>query len=247
MYYKNVFGSILLIFLITGFSFSQDKKTNYKLSHPIKFGNENRTSAPKDFKKGVDSFKVVAILVQFVEDNDPRTSGNGLFDLSNKYLNPSTGMDTVIDSPPYDSSYFADHLKFLKNYFSKSSKGKLNISYELYGQVINLPQQMQAYSPQPGESNEKLGNLFQDSWDRADSFVNFSGYDMNNTAFVIFHAGVGRDVDLTSIYGFDPTPYDIPSVYLGIKKSSVILWQLIIMEFKHRRICNSELTDNSFN
>jgi hypothetical protein len=75
---------------------------------------------------------------------------------------------------------------------------------------------MEAYSPQPGESNIKLGNLFQDAWSRADNFINFSGYDMNNTAFIIFHAGVGRDVDLSSIFGFDPTPYDIPSVYLGL-------------------------------
>ncbi len=214
---KNVFFILASIFLVSGITMSQEKKSAYSLSHPIKFGDENFYSSPKSYIKGVDSFKVVAILVQFVEDNDPRSSGNGLFDLSNKYYNPSTGMDTVIDSPPYDSAYFADHLKFLKNYFSKASKGKLNISYDLYGQVINLPQQMQQYSPQPGESNIKLGNLFQDSWSRADSFVNFSGYNMANTAFVIFHAGVGRDVDLTSIYGFDPTPYDIPSVYLGLK------------------------------
>ncbi len=220
MTFKKIFFAVNLILLISGQSFAQEKKSAnnvYSLSHPIKFGPENVYSEKKEFKPGIDSFKVVAILVQFVEDNDPRTSGNGLFDLSNKYYNPAAQMDTVIDSPPYDSAYFADHLKFLKNYFSKSSKGKLNISYDLYGQVINLPHQMQYYSPQVNESNVKLGYLYQDAWSRADSFINLDGYNESNTAFVIFHAGVGRDVNLSSIYGYDPTPYDIPSVYLGLK------------------------------
>ncbi|MEO6694154.1 MAG: hypothetical protein ABIY50_14080, partial [Ignavibacteria bacterium] len=207
---------ILIIFMSVNVH-SQTNKVNYTLSHPIKFGGENNSLNPRMFKGGTDSFKVVAILAQFQEDADGRTSGNGKFDLSNKYFNASTGRDTVVDAPPYDSAYFADHLKFLKNYFDKSSKGKLVLSYDLYGKVITLPNKMESYSPQRNESNSKLGNLFQDAWARADSFINFSKYDLTRTAFVIFHAGVGRDVDLSSILGFDPTPFDIPSVYLGLK------------------------------
>ena len=59
--------------------------------------------------------------------------------------------------------------------------------------------------------------MYNDAWALADSFIDFSSYDPNKTAFVLFHAGVGRDIDLTSVFGFDPTPYDIPSVYLGLK------------------------------
>ena len=33
-------------------------------------------------------------------------------------------------------------------------------------------------------------------------------------AFVVFHAGVGRDIDLVSSLGYDPAPSDIPSLYL---------------------------------
>lgn len=204
-------------FVLTGFLLSQSKPLKVSLSHPIKFGAENKSLQNKPYINGSDSFKVVAILVQFQEDDDNRTSGNGKFDLSNKYFNPSTGRDTVIDAPPYDSAYFADHLLFLKNYFSKSSKGKANISYDLYGKVITLPNKMEDYSPQRNQSNIKLGNLFQDAWARADSFINFSGYDSLNTAYIIFHAGVGRDVDVSSIFGFDPTPFDIPTVFLGLK------------------------------
>lgn len=217
MILKKIYLLVLFFSFSSGYLLSQDKNFQYKLSHPIKFGKENSVLKPASFDNINDTFRVVAIMVQFVEDSDPRTSGNGLFNLSSPYYDPSTGKDTVVDSPPYDSLYFIDHLNFLKNYFNKSSKGKANITYELFGEVINLPKKMEMYSPQRTEGNIKLGELFNDSWARADSFINFSGYNKENTAFVIFHAGVGRDVDLTSIFGYDPTPFDIPSVYLGLK------------------------------
>lgn len=211
--------SIVSVFLILSAAeiFSQNR-FDLKLSHPLKSGNQNIQSfQPRDYFGGTENYKVVGILVQFQEDDDVRSSGNGKFDLSNKYFNQSTGRDTVIDAPPYDSAYFADHLTFLKNYYSKASKGKLNISFDLYGNIITLPGKMQDYSPQRNETNAKLGNLFQQAWQAADSFIDFSAYDTSRTAFVIFHAGVGRDVDLTSIFGFDPTPFDIPSVFIGLK------------------------------
>lgn len=214
---NKIFLLSALITLLPSLLFSQNKfNGNYQLSHPLKFGAEN-TFNSNAFKRGNDSIKVVAILVQFQEDNSGLTSGNGRFDLSNKYLNPSTGRDTVIDAPPYDSAYFVDHLEFLQNYFTKSSKGQLNISYDLYGKVITLPKKMEEYSPRDGEPLNKLGGLFTDAWAAADSFINFSQYNPANTMFIVFHAGVGRDVDLKSILGFDPTPFDIPSVYLGLK------------------------------
>ena len=215
----NLIGKVftLLLVLISAASFAQNKRTDYKLSHPLKFGAENQNLTPKNYDGIPDTFKVVAIMADFQLDDAGQSTGNGKFDLSSKYLNPSTGRDTIIDSPPYDSLYFADHLKFLKNYFEKVSDGKVVISYELFGSVIHLPNKMQDYSPQRNENLSKLGNLFKDAWARADSVINFSSYDPNKTAFVVFHAGTGRDVDLTSIFGFDPTPFDLPSVYLGLK------------------------------
>jgi len=208
----------LFVFFLTVNSQAQEKNHYQpKLSHSIKIGNENKVYAPKQISFQADTVKVVAIMVQFQEDNTPFSTGNGKFDLSNKYFNPSTQRDTVIDSPPYDSSYFTDHLEFLKNYFNKSSKGKLVINYDLYGKVITLPNVMQQYSPQKNESNLKLGEFFKDAWASADSTINFSSYNPQKTAFVIFHAGAGRDIDLTSIFGYDPTPYDIPSVFIGLK------------------------------
>ncbi len=218
MIFHRILIGLLLIISTNHFLFSQQIRNNtYSLSHPLSIGNEKLFPNSVDFSSSTDTFKVVAILVQFQEDNDPNSSGNGKFDLSNKYYNPGTQRDTVIDAPPYDSAYFIDHLEFLKNYYRKSSNGKVIIDYELYGRVITLPKQMREYSPLTNEPLNKLGDLFTDSWARADSFINLTGYDSLKTAFVIFHAGVGRDVDLTSIFGYDPTPYDIPSVFLGLK------------------------------
>ncbi|MCI0473748.1 MAG: hypothetical protein L0Y76_09215, partial [Ignavibacteria bacterium] len=202
--------------MLTGTLFAQYNKGKITLSHPLTSGVENAYKTA-NYKLIADTLTVVAVLVQFQEDNTPYSTGNGKFDLTNRYYNSSLQRDTVIDSPPYDSAYFADHLLFLKNYYYKSSKGKLVIKYDLYGDVLTLPHDMQYYSPQPNENNAKLGQLFTDSWTIADSSINFSSYNPDKTAFVLFHAGVGRDIDLSSVYGYDPTPYDIPSVYLGLK------------------------------
>ena len=131
MILKKIYLLVLFFSFSSGYLLSQDKNFQYKLSHPIKFGKENSVLKPASFDNINDTFRVVAIMVQFVEDSDPRTSGNGLFNLSSPYYDPSTGKDTVVDSPPYDSLYFIDHLNFLKNYFNKSSKGKANITYEI--------------------------------------------------------------------------------------------------------------------
>ncbi|MBM4157752.1 MAG: hypothetical protein FJ216_03115 [Ignavibacteria bacterium] len=221
--FNKLLSAFIIIFLFIfeiGHTQNFDKKSfRPVLSHPLKYSPENDINNPVKTSRYSypDTFTVIAILVQFQQDSDPFSTGDGRFDLSNKYFDPIKQKDTVIDSPPYDSAYFADHLEFLKNYFYKSSKGKLIINYKLYSNIITLSKQMKFYSPQKNENNAKLCDLFVESWTNADSTINFSGLDSARTAFIIFHAGIGRDVDLTSIYGYDPTPYDIPSVYLGIK------------------------------
>lgn len=206
----------LLLFLNVNYSFAQNiNKSNFKLSHPLSPSGNVKVNKSLNTSVG-DTITVVAIMIQFQEDNSGLTTGNGKFDLSNKYFNPNTQRDTVIDSPPYDSSYFADHLLFLKNYYYKASKGKLVLNTQLIGNVFNLPKQMQEYSPQKFENFLKMGELFKDTWARVDSVVNFSNYNPDKTAFVIFHSGVGRDIDLASVIGFDPTPYDLPSIFMSL-------------------------------
>ncbi len=155
-----------------------------------------------------DSMQVLAIRVEFQEDNASTTTGNGLFNLSQ----PSGQFQ--IDPPPHNRSYFQDHLLFLKNYFLKVSDGKLIINGDVFPQEENasyqLGQPMTFYNPNlsPQENNAGLASLFYDAIRKADedSDIDFSRYD----AFIVFHAGVGKDVNL----GFDETPQDIPSLFI---------------------------------
>jgi hypothetical protein len=182
-----------------------------RLDHSISISND-------DF--GINSIAaqetlhVLAVMVDFVEDNDGRTTGTGKFDLS--------ATDSIIDSPPHNKEYFQNHLTFLENYWSKVTNGKMIVKGEVLDSVFHLTQKMQYYSsPRSSNTFAEIGNLVQDTWQLVDSLnpgIQFSQYN----SFCIFHAGAGRDIDLVSVYGYDPTPFDIPSIYLGLKNLQTI-------------------------
>src|SRR3990172_1683357 len=175
-----------------------------KLNHPLRAeGNSYSSDARVSAKIFPDTLRVMAIMVQFQSDADPLTSGNGQFDIT-------TAPQRIIDAPPRDSAYFADHMLFAKNYFQKASNGKQNIAATVLGTVFTLSKQMKQYAPV--NSNSPLGELVEEAWKQADamySVVPFQNYDL----FVIFHAGSGKEIDLRGSIGYDPTPYDIPSLY----------------------------------
>lgn len=157
-----------------------------------------------------DTVRVLALMVDFQTDADTQTTGAGHFQLD------GTVWPNAIDPAPHDSAYFAYKLVFLSNYFRKVSNGKLNIKGEVLGRVITLSGVMSKYSPPKDGSNDKLlANLVTESWRLADSLypsLQFGKYD----AFVIFHAGIGRDINVVSLLGYDPAPYDIPSITFNI-------------------------------
>jgi M6 family metalloprotease-like protein len=155
-----------------------------------------------------DTMKVLAIRVEFQPDNASTTTGDGTFDLSN------SNDPFQIDPPPHNRSYFQDHLLFLNNYFKKVSRGALHIKGDVFPSAQNdnyrLDHPMTFYNPNttPQEINQRLATLFRDAVQKADEDpeVVFSRYD----AYIIFHAGVGRDID----FGLDETPQDIPSLFI---------------------------------
>jgi hypothetical protein len=146
-------------------------------------------------------------MVQFQPDEDSRTTGNGQLDVSD-------GPADILNPPPHNADYFGYHLEFARRYFERISGGGLRIEYTVWDRIFTLPDVMGAYSPPRDGDFGEIGRLFEDAWLQAaqeSPEIPFSEYD----TFIIFHAGVGRDIDLTGIYGFDPTPLDIPSLYLG--------------------------------
>jgi hypothetical protein len=208
----RILTAVLLLVSVKFFGYSQEVNlSNLKLSHPLNYHPvqkiENQYSNMLFRSQVPETLNVYALRVQFKPDNNSQTTGDGRFDVSSNY--PDS-----VDAPPHDSLYFVYKLEFLKNYYYKSSKGKLIINYILLPTVRNLPNEMEVYSPRRTENLQRMGNLFFDAWRSADSVIDFSGIDPGNSAFIIFHAGVGRDVDLAS-QGLFVGELDLPSIYMS--------------------------------
>jgi M6 family metalloprotease-like protein len=202
--------SMLFLFLIQP---TQSQEFQLKRNHSISLNKEIQRFSP-----ATGNLNIIAIMVEFQADTNRLTSGTGVFGVNGfdglPYL--STEEQTFIDPLPHDRSYFETHLEFAKNYFLKSSDHQLIIDYQVLPQVYKLDKPMEEYSP-IGErfTLEKIATLMQDVWSKVDSEGGFdaTGLDPENTAFVIFHAGIGRDVELTGT-SLDITPFDLPSITL---------------------------------
>ncbi len=155
-----------------------------------------------------DTVKILAVMVNFQEDRDGATFGNGKF---GSIYSQNYGND-ILDPLPHDRDYFETHLTFVKNYYQKVSNGKVNIQFTILPDTFSVSKTMRNYSPVPGSDDfTPMGQYAQEVWTKADQMyagLNFSDYNL----FVIFHAGVGRDISLPGSIGNER---DLPSVYLG--------------------------------
>ncbi|HLG32580.1 MAG TPA: hypothetical protein VI362_06040, partial [Ignavibacteriaceae bacterium] len=155
-----------------------------------------------------DTLKILAIMVNFQQDRDGTTFGNGKF---GSIYSQNYGSQ-IIDPLPHDAQYFEDHLTFVQNYFNTVSKGKLFIEFTVLPDTFSVSQAMRNYSPPPNSDDFKpLGDFATEAWTLADQVYSgfpFSDYDL----FTIFHAGVGRDISLPGSIGNER---DLPSVYLS--------------------------------
>lgn len=170
-----------------------------------------------------DVLKIIGVMVEFLPDTNRFTSGNGTFGSGSiPYLEePGTNIDAL----PHNQSYFEAHLEFSKNYFETVSGGKISIDYEVLPNVYPLDRRMADYSPTGENPNLSImAEFVTDVWTlvgETDEIL--SGYsETDNIAFVIFHAGVGRDIELTGT-NLDKTPQDLPSFYLSTETLSQFL------------------------
>ena len=157
-----------------------------------------------------DTIKILGIMVDFQEDKDESTFGNGKFGS----IYTSDYGTTILDPLPHNKAYFEDHLEFVKNYFNKASRGKTAIEYFILPATITVSKTMRNYSPDPNSDDfTSLANFSKEVWTIAQTNnpgFNFNSYDL----FTIFHAGVGRDVSLPGSLGSER---DLPSVFLSDK------------------------------
>jgi len=158
------------------------------------------------FSQGQQVYKVLAVMVDFQEDNDPLTTGNGKFNLNFQ-------SKKIIDPPPHDKKYFEAHLQFLKNYFSKFS---IEIEYEIIDSIFTLSKPMRHYSPPQDSGLERILMLVYETWTNVKNSSIRTNYQLSEyDCYIIFHAGVGRDINLSAEYGYNPTPFDIPSLFVN--------------------------------
>ncbi len=201
---------------------SHSQEIQFKRSHPISLNNDVRRATP-----ATGTLNIVAVMVEFQPDTNRLTSGTGIFGDNGMeglpYLNREE--KTYIDPLPHNRTYFETHLEFAKNYFLKASDQQLTIDYQVLPRVYQLDNMMEEYAP-IGETFtlDKIAALMQDVWTEVDAQGGFdaSGLDPDNTAFVIFHAGIGRDVELLGT-SLDITPFDIPSITLDEDNLSELL------------------------
>jgi len=155
-----------------------------------------------------DTIKILGVMVSFQEDRDGSTFGNGKF---GTMYSQNYG-STILDPLPHDRTYFESHLEFVKNYFTKVSRGKEFLEYYVLPDTFSVSQTMRNYSPEPNSNDfTRVGSFAQEVWTMADEL--YPGFDFSAyNVFIIFHAGVGRDVSLPGSLGNER---DLPSLYLG--------------------------------
>jgi len=160
-------------------------------------------------------YDVVAVRVEFKPDTTRFTTGDGTFS------GLSWPVESRVDPLPHDAAYFEAHLAFLRDYVAAASGGRTQVRTHLIDTVIRVSQEMGAYSPHGMEADSaperrRLARLVAEAWQLADrqAAMDVDGLDPAQTAFVIFHAGIGRDVELTGT-ALTKTPLDLPSLYFS--------------------------------
>ncbi len=141
------------------------------------------------------SLRVIALLVEFQPDTDPKTTGDGLFQSEPVWP----------DFQPHDPPYFRRQLDHLEDYWETVSNGQAGFTVDLDTRIHRLSAPLSRYG-KDDDSLQRIADLLQDAIAAADPSLDFSPYG----AVMVIHAGPGQESDLAL-----DTPSDIWSSYLS--------------------------------
>ncbi|MCK4312105.1 MAG: hypothetical protein KAW88_05160, partial [Candidatus Cloacimonetes bacterium] len=160
-----------------------------------------------------DANKLLVLLIEFQEDNDPQTTGNG------KFVQDPGNYPITFGKPPHDYEYFLNQLEALRYYYLAVSYGSFEVEIDVFPQssdstfqAYELPHEMSYYNP-PGADPDLMISRFEeyflDAFTKADEDenINFSQYEH----FMFIHAGADWQHDI-----FGDTPADIPSFFIKV-------------------------------
>ncbi len=121
---------------------------------------------------GADTLRVLAIQVQFA---DSLMGGQ-----------PGSARSAI-----HDSTYFANGLRHVEQYYRAASRGDLLVEWRVTPKLYNLPERMRYYGNDDLEETRGV-ELMQSVIDSADADEDFSLYD----TFMVIHAGAGQETDV---------------------------------------------------
>jgi M6 family metalloprotease-like protein len=181
--------------------------------------------------KGRQDINVLVLKVEFVEDDETCTTGDGKMDLTGF----GTPEDGLFYDPPHSGVYFERQMQFLKNYYKSNSFGNCIVTYTMKPDhnlvSYQLPHKMRYYSGFVEYDAENgfvyyntyamemgLVRILADAVAAADQdpTIDFSDYD----AIVIFHAGTQWQTSINFLRFCDIPSATIPpgalEFYLGV-------------------------------
>jgi len=207
-----------LPFIYEGDSGTSSKSENVQRKiHPYQHYFDTRKQSYTPNTRSLNFNKLLAVMVEFQEDDNEMTTGNGKFIVDSDHDYPIT-----LGSPPYDRQFFETQLEAMKYYYRAVSFESFQLEYEVYPktkQAYVLPREMGYYHPlEPHLFIERIEEYFQDVFTMISQDEDSPEFFGDFEHFMIIHAGSSWQHDV-----FGDTPQDMPSFFINIADGKEVI------------------------
>ncbi|MCD4817696.1 MAG: T9SS type A sorting domain-containing protein [Candidatus Cloacimonetes bacterium] len=226
---------ILLILLIVGCYILQSAnnqkiiikkksviKKNHKI-HPVEeeFRKKHHHTIVKDRSKSRNFNKLLVLLIDFQEDDNSQTTGNG------KFIQDPDDYPIDVGRPPHNKEFFLSQLEAMRYYYLAVSMNQYDLEYDVFPnpdtsgnfRAYTLPQNMEYYNQinsSPELMVERFEEYFTDAFQKADEDpeIDFSQYEH----YMFIHAGSDWQHDIKG----DST-HDMPSFFIRVGEGKEVI------------------------